>query len=224
MIGNIVKVAGVKQPKYSQFAKLKKEDKIVYYATKDYVVVGLFEVVSDMEYLHSDPNWKEIMVYRIKPTETPPIGNYFDFKKLVKDQNVTLEMIPNKKTWGIYLQGKTCISISEEDYLKIKDSLSKPKYLKNVQKIKIAPTKWHREHGKKGSKVKENLGRHQRAIEKWKTEEELKFGGFIRPQIKMNTVDLNEILPKSIWLQDNKKYIDALARLDIGGQPFYQCS
>ena len=35
-------------------------------------------------------------------------------------------------------------------------------------------------------------------------------------------MDLNEILPRDIWLEKNKKYLDALSRLDVGGQPFYQ--
>ena len=82
MIGNVVRTSGVKQPKSNLFAEISKGDLIVYYATKDYVVVGIFKVVSDMEYLPDDPNWKEIMVYRIKPVELPPLGNYLDFKKL----------------------------------------------------------------------------------------------------------------------------------------------
>ena len=40
--------------------------------------------------------------------------------------------------------------------------------------------------------------------------------------METNTVDLNDILPNDIWLKKNKKYLDGLARLDIGGQPFYQ--
>ena len=56
---------------------------------------------------------------------------------------------------------------------------------------------------------------------KWKDEEEKKFGLF-KPEIKTNTVDLNEILPKSVWLKENTKYVDGLAKLEIGGQPFYQ--
>ena len=47
--------------------------------------------------------------------------------------------------------------------------------------------------------------------------EEKRFGGFIKPQIETNVVDLNDILPKDIWLQKNKKYLDGLSRLDVGG-------
>jgi len=221
MIGNVVKAAGVKQPKFSSFAEIEKGDLIVYYATKDYVVVGIFEVVSDMEYLPDDPNWKEIMVYRIKPVELPVIGNYLDFKKLVADPTVEFDMFPKKKNWGNYLQGQTCKLLTDRDYFLIKDALSKNAYLKSVHEIKVTPTKWHREHGKKVSRLREKAGRHQVAIEKWKIEEEKKFGLF-KPDIKTNTVDINEVLPKSVWLKENTKYVDGLAKLEIGGQPIYQ--
>ena len=105
MIGNVVKKSGEKQPKFSSFNDIKKGDFIVYYATKDYVVTGIFEIISDIEYLTNDPYWKEIMTYRIKPVETPPPGKYLYFKALVKDQNVQFDMFPNKKKWGGYLQG-----------------------------------------------------------------------------------------------------------------------
>jgi len=29
-------------------------------------------------------------------------------------------------------------------------------------------------------------------------------------------------LPRGVWLKENKKYVDALAKLEIGGQPIYQ--
>ena len=222
MIGNVVKAPGVKQPKSPLFAEIKKGDQIVYYATKDYVVVGVFEVVSDMEYLPNDPYWKEIMVYQIKPVELPPLGNYLDFKKLVKDPNVSFYMFPKKKNWGNYLQGKTCKLLTERDFLIIKDALSENKYLKSIQEIKVKPTKWHIEHGKEITRPRGTRAEiHQRAIEKWKIEEEKKFGLF-KPEIKMNNVDINEILPKSVWLKENTKYVDGLAKLEIGGQPIYQ--
>jgi len=220
MIANVVKTPGVKQPKSTSFAEIRKGDLIVYYATRDYVVVGVFEVASEMEYLPDDPHWKEIMVYRIRPVELPPLGNYLDFKKLVNDPDVSFDMFPDKRSWGRYLQGKTCKLLTEKDYLTIKKAFSQKKYLKNIEKIKVKPTEWHVEHGKETGRVTK-VGRHQRAIDKWKMEEERKFGLF-KPTIKTNTVDINEILPKSVWLKENTKQVDGLARLEIGGQPIYQ--
>jgi len=222
MIGNVVKKPGVEEPRFSRFAEIQKGDLVVYYATKDYVVVGIFQVVSDMEYLPNDPHWKEIMVYKIKPVNIPLPGNYLDFKKLIADPTVQFDMFPKKKNWGTYLQGKTCILLTERDYLIIKDALSENRNLKSIEEIEVKATKWHRKYGKRTAKIGETkVGRHQRAIEKWKIEEEKKFGLF-KPEIKTNTVDINEILPRAVWLKENTKYLDGMAKLEIGGQPIYQ--
>ena len=224
LIGNTVKAEGIKQPKSSIFSSIKKGDIVVYYASKDSVAVGIFQVVSDMEYLAADLHWKEIMIYHIKPQEMPPEGQYLDFKKLVKDPRVEFDLFPDKSNWGIYLQGKTCVLLTEKDFRLIKNALSNPTYLRSTKDFRLEPTKWHKKRtseapsAPKGTEAR----RHREAIEKWKREEEKKFGGFIKPQIETNVVDLNEILPRDIWLEKNKKYIDALSRLDVGGQPFYQ--
>ena len=224
MIGNTVKAEGIKQPKSSAFSNINKGDIVVYYAAKDYAVVGIFQVVSDMEYLESDPEWKEIMVYRIKPQEIPSEGKYLNFKKLVKDPKVKFDLFPDKSMWGIYIQGKTCVLLTEKDFVTIKSALSNPVYLKPIKDFKVALTKWQKKHttGEPKAPKGKQARRHQEAIEKWKREEEKRFGGFIKPQIETNVVDLNEILPRDIWLNKNKKYLDALSRLDVGGQPFYQ--
>ena len=222
MIGNVVKAPGVRQPRRSTFAEIEKGDRVVYYATQDCAVVGIFEVVSDIEYLPNDEHWKEIMVYRIKPIQSPPPGNYLDFRKLVKDSSVDFDMFPKRTRWGVYLQGRTCKLLTERDYLTIEKALSGSTYLKSTQEMKIRPTKWHREYGKEIAEARETKARrHQSAIDKWKNEEEKKFGLF-KPDIKTNTVDINEILPRSVWLKENTKYVDGLASLPIGGQSIYQ--
>jgi len=222
MIGNVVKKPGIPEPKFSAFGKIRKGDLVVYYATKDYVVVGIFGVFSNIIHLTDDEYWKEDVVFKIKPVEMPPVGNYLDFKKLVKDPSVTFDMFPNKKKWGQYLQGQTCKQLTERDFLTIKEALSHDKYLKGIRETKATVTMWHKKYGKKTIGIKEiKVGRHQEAIEKWKLEEEKKFGLF-KPNIKTNTVDINEVLSKSIWLKENTKYVDGLARLEIGGQSIYQ--
>jgi hypothetical protein len=72
LIGCRVKRPGLQQPMLKQFAEIKKGDKIVYYASKNCVIVGIFDVVSDITYLEKDPYWNEIMVYSIRPAEMPP--------------------------------------------------------------------------------------------------------------------------------------------------------
>lgn len=63
---------------------------------------------------------------------------------------------------------------------------------------------------------------HQRAIDKWAEEERKKFGAWFQPEILTENVDINEILPKNVWLKKNRKYLDGSAKLEIGGRPIYQ--
>lgn len=130
MIGNVTRNSGVAEPRFSKFGEIQKGDLVVYYATKDKVVVGIFEVVSDMEYLPNDPYWNETTIYKIRPVELPTSGKYLDFKKLVSDPDVHLDMFPKRQKWGSYLQGRTCKLLTEGDYSTIRDALSKEKYLK----------------------------------------------------------------------------------------------
>lgn len=136
MIGNVVRGLGSPEPRFSKFGEIQKGDLIVYYATKDMVVVGIFEVVSDMEYLPNDPHWKEIMVYRIKQVELPPPGKCLDFKRLLSEASVNFDMFPKKQKWGSYLQGRTCISLTERDYSVIEGALLKQKYLKSIARVR----------------------------------------------------------------------------------------
>lgn len=130
-------------------------------------------------------------------------------------------MFPKKRYWGTYLQGKTCKQLTEDDYELIEVAITDKRYLKSVEETTVTVTKWHKKYGEEREVKKKKVGRHQRVIEKWRAEEERRFGLF-KPEIKTNNVDLNEVLPKSIWLKENTKYVDGLARLEIGGQPIYQ--
>lgn len=129
MIGSRVKGTTLKRPRHSTFSKIQRKDNVVYYAARDYVVVGIFEVTSDAEYLPDDLHWKEMIIYRIKPVKKPPEGSYLSLKKLIKDRNVHLDMFPRKKNWGGYLQGKTCKPMTQKDFLTIEKTLSKSEYL-----------------------------------------------------------------------------------------------
>jgi len=66
------------------------------------------------------------------------------------------------------------------------------------------------------------LSLHERAIRKWAEMEESKFGAWFRPDIRRGSVDINEIIPEVNRLKENTKYVDGLARLEIGGRPIYQ--
>lgn len=53
------------QPIHKQFSKIKKGDNIVYYATGDKVLLGIFRVTSEMEILNDDPEWGDIAIFRV---------------------------------------------------------------------------------------------------------------------------------------------------------------
>lgn len=136
LIGCAVKQHGKKQPKSSAFSSIKKGDNVVYYATKDFAIVGIFQVTSDMTYFESDPDWKESVVYQIKEKDMPPQGTYLDFKKLVKDPSSKFDLFPEKQRWGIHLLGKTVVLLTERDYLTIKNTMSNSTFLKAIVRDK----------------------------------------------------------------------------------------
>ena len=73
-----------------------------------------------------------------------------------------------------------------------------------------------------GPKEKRKVGIHERAIERWAEMEEAKFGAWFRPDIRKGNVNINEIIPEVNRLKENTKYLDGLARLEIGDRPIYQ--
>jgi hypothetical protein len=137
MIGNKVKESGAPEAISSKFNDIKKGDQIGYYATKDMVITGIFEVISDKVHLQNDPHWKEMVIFRTKPVELPTSGYYLDFKKLVLDPSVHLDSFPQKSKWGSFLQGRPCKQLTGEDFRIIKNALSNKKYLKSVQSLEI---------------------------------------------------------------------------------------
>jgi hypothetical protein len=135
MIGNKVKESGVPEPIFPKFNEIKKGDQIVYYATRDMVIIGIFEVISDKVHLQKDPQWEEMVIFKTKPVELPMSGYYLSLKKLALDPSVHLDGFPQKKRWGSYLQGRACKLLTEEDFRIIKNALSNEKYLKSIQSL-----------------------------------------------------------------------------------------
>ena len=149
LIGCRIKGPGIYEPWFKQFAEIERGDKIVYYATKNNVIVGIFVVDSDMRYLANDPHWNS-MVFNIKPVSMPPNGYYVDFKRaLQSDKQAKFDLFPKKEKWYAYLQGKTCRKLTEHDYHLISEYLEKPEYLVKIEDVKPVETKWHRKLEKK---------------------------------------------------------------------------
>ena len=139
LIGCRLKKTGVHEPWFKQFAEIKKGDKIVYYATRSNVMVGIFAIDSDIRYLPNDPYWDD-MVFTIRPIEMPPNGYYIDFKKAISTDKVArFDLFPKKETWYSYLQGKPCRKLSEHDFQLMREYLRKSEYLVKIEDVK--PTK-----------------------------------------------------------------------------------
>ncbi len=135
MIRCLIKKPGSPEPRQSKFKNIEKGDKVVYYAAGDYVITGIYDVVSDMEHLIDDEYWDESVIYKIKPVLTPPQDYYLDFKKLILDSDLKFEMIPNTKRWGVYLY-LTCKEISGRDFSQIYSAISNKAFLsrKNIKR------------------------------------------------------------------------------------------
>lgn len=130
LIGCDVK-EGTKQPRYGPFNKIKKGDKIVYYAKGDMVIVGIFDVVSNMKYLESDPAWGEDVVYDIKPDIMPQEGYALDFKALIDDPNCKFKLF--KGDWRYQIWGHTCRPLPPEDFELIRKSILNRVQMKKIE-------------------------------------------------------------------------------------------
>ena len=114
MIG-IVSATGRPEPMYRPFSKIKKFDRIAYYAIRDSVIVGLFKVISDMEY-SDDEAWGPSCIYHVTPEILPPSGKVLDFTDLANDTKLKLDLFPARRNWQTYLRGHACRPLSERDY------------------------------------------------------------------------------------------------------------
>lgn len=132
LIGCRVKDPGIQKPKYGPFNDIKKNDKIVYYTKGDKLIVGIFDVVSEIKYLKEDPKWPEIMVYEIRPAIIPPEGYTLDFKALIDDPYTKFELFSEKDKWMYQLWGHTCRSLPKEDFELIKNTILQRKHLKRI--------------------------------------------------------------------------------------------
>lgn len=100
-------------PKTKAFLDIKKEDLIIYYA-KGKKLVGIFRIISDIDYLKNDLHWGDMAVYRIEPVSVPK--NPLPFEKLIQNPKYNFDIFKNKRYWGSYLQGKMIKKLSEHDF------------------------------------------------------------------------------------------------------------
>lgn len=122
-------------PIHGLFRRIRKGDKVVYYATGDKVVVGVFEVVSDeMQIVHGDKYWSDpIAIYRLRQFTMPPKGKYLDFKKLLFSKGNSFELFPDKENWRYVLWNHYIHQLSNKDLSTIQKSLSDSRFLMTTE-------------------------------------------------------------------------------------------
>lgn len=130
LIGAGVK-EGTRKPRYGPFGKIKKGDRIVYYAKGDMVIVGIFVVISNMRYLENDSEWGEIDVYGIRPETMPPEGYALDFKALLDNPDIHFKLF--RGDWRYQIWGHTCRLLPPEDFQLIKESILNRTHLKKIE-------------------------------------------------------------------------------------------
>jgi hypothetical protein len=124
----VVSAKGVADPSYRPFSRIRKADNIVYYAIRDSVILGIFTVVSGMDYL-DDPEWGPSCVFKIALDVRPPNGKVLNLRTLLKDSATKLDIIPIKEKWQGYLRGHACRPLSENDYGTFRKALLNDSYL-----------------------------------------------------------------------------------------------
>lgn len=140
-IGSEVKDPDSKVARHSRFDQIRKGDKIVYYAKGEMVVVGIFQIASDMEYWANDRDWGEVVVFKITPEVLPPKGKYLDFKAFLFDPKVSLDLFPDKDDWRYQIWGRACRELKKQDFELIRRAVEtlrvKPTFTKGDSGIRI---------------------------------------------------------------------------------------
>ncbi|MGH9910348.1 MAG: EVE domain-containing protein [Nitrososphaerales archaeon] len=131
-----------KKPKQPMFRKIRPGDKVVYYATGSYVIVGIFEIVSNMEFFSSN-TWKNVFIYKIKPFKMPPSETHLDMKKILFDSNFKFDLFPSKSIWHTAFRGKTVRLLSQSDYEIFLRNINNEKYLISKIDTKMPTRVWH---------------------------------------------------------------------------------
>lgn len=78
--------------RYPSFENIKKADKVVYYAKGDKVIIGIFDVVSEM--LFRDEYVGKIAAYLISPAVMPSQDHYFDLITFLRNSGQQLHGFP----------------------------------------------------------------------------------------------------------------------------------
>lgn len=121
------------QPIHGKFSKIRRGDHIVYYATGDKVIVGIFEAVSQMSLRKDDAEWEDSAVYQIKPVIMPTTGFFLDWKKLLYEPTISFDLFPKKKRWTYKIWKHYIHPLSQADYETIKNAVLSRKFEARIE-------------------------------------------------------------------------------------------
>jgi len=134
-----------KKPVSRLFGKIRRGDRIVYYATNDSLVIGIFQIASDILYIENDQHWgSDVAAFRIEPFKLPPNGYFLDFKALMRETRARFDMFPKREIWYSYLQGHSTKRMTSNDFRIVGKSLDQGRYLVPQERFVPADTDWHR--------------------------------------------------------------------------------
>lgn len=78
------------------------------------VVIGAFNVISNIFKLNNDSSWGNIWVYKIKPIKLDKVPFFLPLKEILSKKR--LHLFPKGKIKGISLKGRTALEISKKDF------------------------------------------------------------------------------------------------------------
>ena len=108
---------GQEEKRVRKIDKVKRGDRMVYYATGDSVVVGTFDVIKGREEWTSDKYWKGHMVcMKINPRFVPKPSHYVPIQALIEQIDPPLSIFPNRKFLPIKFKDRTAVEITSEDF------------------------------------------------------------------------------------------------------------
>lgn len=111
---------GAEKRREGQLKKIKKGDKIVYYATGDSVIVGTFEIIEGRTEWTNDKYWTGHMVcMKIKQRYLTRGPHFLPIQEVLGKAAKPISIFPDREFKPIFLKGRTAIEITNNDFNEI---------------------------------------------------------------------------------------------------------
>lgn len=124
---------GQEKKRARKIEKVKRGDRIVYYATGDSIVVGTFDVAKGKEEWTNDKHWDGHMVcMKIKPRYIAKSPQYVPIHDLVERLDPHVSIFPDKKFLPIKFKDRTSVEITNKDFRGIEKFIKTYKPVMNL--------------------------------------------------------------------------------------------